>query len=77
MRKALDACKDDTVLPDSVIELAECLLKNNISKHSTSFYKHIRETAIETKIATYVGTHTYFLTPQYNLVMSVLLSLGW
>ena len=25
----------------------------------------------------YVSTHTYFLTPQYNTVMSVLLSLGW
>ena len=51
MRKALDAREDKTVLTDSLIELAECVLKNNIFEHNTSFYKQLRGTAIRTKMA--------------------------
>ena len=51
MRKALDERDDKTVLTDSLIELAECVLKNNIFEHNTSFYKQLRGTAIGTKMA--------------------------
>ena len=49
--KALDAQEDKTVSTDSLIELAECVLKNNIFEHNTSFYKQLRGTAIGTKMA--------------------------
>ena len=40
-----------TVSTDSLIELAECVLKNNIFEHnSSSTYKQLRGTAIGTKI---------------------------
>ena len=51
MRKALDPRQEKTVLTESLIELAECVLKDNIYEHNTSFYKQIRETAIGTKMA--------------------------
>ena len=41
MRKALE----------SLNELAECVLKNNIFEHNLSFYKQLRGTAIGTKMA--------------------------
>ena len=37
MQKALDAREDKTISTDSLIELAECVLKNNIFEHNTSF----------------------------------------
>ena len=57
MRKALDAQEDKTVSTDSLIELAECVLKNNIFEHNTSFYKQLRGTAIGTK-----------MTPSYAII---------
>ena len=51
MRKALDAREDKTVSTDSLIELVECVLKNNKFEHNTSFYKQLRGTAIGTKMA--------------------------
>ena len=39
MRKALAGREDKTLSTDSLIELAECVLKNNIFEHNTSFYK--------------------------------------
>ena len=51
MRKELDAPEDKTVSTDSLTELAECVLKNNIFEHNTSFYKQLRSTAIATKMA--------------------------
>ena len=51
MRKVLDAQEDKTVLTDSLVELAECVLKNNIFELNTSFYKKLSETAIGTKMA--------------------------
>ena len=50
MRKALDEREDKTVSTDSLIELAECVLKN-IFEHNTSFYKQLRGTAIGTTMA--------------------------
>ena len=51
MRKALDTRQDKAVSTDSLIELAECVLKNNIFEHNTSFYKQLRGPAIGTKMA--------------------------
>ena len=46
MWKASDAREDKTVLTNSLIELAKCVLKNNIFEHNTSFHKQLRGTAI-------------------------------
>ena len=51
MRKTLDAREGKTVSTDSLIELAERVLKNNIFDHNTSFYKQLRGTATGTKVA--------------------------
>ena len=51
MRKALDLRKDKRISTESLIELAECVLKNNIFEHNLSFYKQLRGTAIGTKMA--------------------------
>ena len=51
MRKALDAREDKTVSTDTLIDLAECVLKNNIFEHDSSFLKQLRGTAIGTKMA--------------------------
>ena len=50
MQKALDTREVKTVLTDSLIELAECILKNDIFEHNTSFYKKLKGTAIGTKM---------------------------
>ena len=52
IRKALDTRKDKTISTDSVIELAECVLKNNIFEHNKSVFKQFRVAAIGTKMAT-------------------------
>ena len=49
MRKALHLRKDKRFLTESLIELAECGLKNNIL-YNLSFYKELRKTVIGTKI---------------------------
>ena len=49
MRKALDEREDKTVSTDSLIELAECVLKNNIFEHNTSFNKQLRGLLLELK----------------------------
>ena len=51
MRKALDLRKDKRISTESLIELAECVLKNNIFEHNLSFYKQVRGTAIGTNMA--------------------------
>ena len=51
MRKALDLQKENRISTKSLIELAECVLKNNIFEHSLSFYKQLLGTAICTKMA--------------------------
>ena len=45
IRKPLDTRKDKTILTDSLIELAECVLKNNIFEHNKSIFKQLRGTA--------------------------------
>ena len=51
MLKALDLRKDKRISTESLIELAECVLKNNSFQHDLSFYKQLRGTAIDTKMA--------------------------
>ena len=51
IQKTLDEQEEKTGSTDSLIELAGCILKNNIFKHNTSFHKQLRGTAIETKMA--------------------------
>ena len=51
MRKALYLRKEKRISTESLIELAGCVLKNNIFKHNLSFYKEMRGTAIDRKMA--------------------------
>ena len=51
MQKALDVREHKIVLTDSLNELAECVLKNNIFEYNTSFYKQLRGTTIGNKMA--------------------------
>ena len=50
IRNALDTRKDKTISTDSLIELAECVLKNNIVEHDKSVFKQLEGTAIGTKV---------------------------
>ena len=51
LRKSLESREDKTTSTDSLMDLAECVLKNNIFEHNLSFFKQIRGTAMETKMA--------------------------
>ena len=51
IKKALDLRKDKRIYTESLIELAECVLKNNIFEHNCLFYKQLRGTAIDIKMA--------------------------
>ena len=51
IRKALDDRDDKSVSTDSIVELAECVLKNNVFEHNSEFYKQKQGTAIGTKMA--------------------------
>ena len=51
IRRALDTRKHKTILTDSLIELTECVLKNNVLEHDKSVFKQLRETVIGTKMA--------------------------
>ena len=48
IRKALDTRKDKTISKDSLIELAECVLKNNIFEPDKSVFKQLRGTTVGT-----------------------------
>ena len=50
-REALDTTKDKTISTDYLIELAECVLKNNIFEHDKSVFKELRGTVVGTKMA--------------------------
>ena len=51
LRKSLESWEDKTISTDSLMDLAEYVLKNNIFEHNLSFFKQIRGTAIGTKMA--------------------------
>ena len=50
MKKALDLQKGKWISTNSLIELAEYVLKNNIFEHNPSFYKQLRRTENGKKI---------------------------
>ena len=51
IRKALDKRDDQTISTDSLILLAECVLKNNVFEHNMRYFKRLLVTAIGTKFA--------------------------
>ena len=51
LRKSLESREDKTISTDSLMDLADCVLKNNIFEHNLSFFKQLRGTAIGTKMA--------------------------
>ena len=51
IRKALDKRDDQTISTDSLILLAECVLKNNVFEHNMRYFKRLQVTAIGTKFA--------------------------
>ena len=51
LRKSLESREDKTITTDSLMDLAECVLKNNIFEYNLSFFKQLRGTAIRTKMA--------------------------
>ena len=57
IRNTLDTRKDQTISTDTLIILAECILKNNILDHDNSVFKEIRRTAMGTK-----------MTPPYAII---------
>ena len=51
IREALDTREDQTISTDTLVELAELVLKNNYFEHNGNTYKQKRGTAIGTKFA--------------------------
>ena len=47
----LDKREDQTISTDSLILLAECVLKNNVFAHNMRYFKQLNGTAIATKFA--------------------------
>ena len=51
IQKALDKREDQTISTDSLILLAECVLKNNVFEHNMRYFKQLNGTAIGIKFA--------------------------
>jgi len=51
VKKALDSREDKTISTESLLELTELVLKNNIFEHDNRFFKQKQGTAIGTKLA--------------------------
>ena len=51
IKEALDKREDKSISTESILQLAECVLKNNVFEHNEMFYKQLRGTAIGTKMA--------------------------
>ena len=51
IRKALNKREDQSISTDSLILLAECVLKNNVFEHNMRYFKQLNGTAIGTKFA--------------------------
>ena len=51
IKEALDKREDKSISTETLMELAECVLKNNIFEHNEDLYKQLRGTAIGTKMA--------------------------
>ena len=53
LRKSFESREDKTISTDSLMDLAEFVLKNNNFEHNLSFFKQIRGTAIGTKMTSH------------------------
>ena len=51
IRTALEKREDKSISTESLMDLAECVLKNNIFEHDCHYFKQKRDTAIGTKMA--------------------------
>ena len=51
LKRALDKRTDKSISTDSLLELSECVLTNNIFEHNGSNYRQIQGTAMGTKMA--------------------------
>ena len=51
IRTALEKREDQTISTESLMYLAECVLKNNVFEHNRRYFKQKRGTAIGTKMA--------------------------
>ena len=51
LKKVLEQREEKTISTNSLLELTECVLKNNIFEHNESYFKQIQCTAIGTKMA--------------------------
>ena len=51
LRKSLEPREEKTIPTNSLIGLAECVLKNNVFERNLSFFKQLRGTALGTKMA--------------------------
>ena len=51
IRKVLDKREDQTISTESLILLAECVLKSNVFEHNMRYFKQLQRTAIGTKFA--------------------------
>ena len=51
IRKALDQRIDKNISTESLLDLEECVIKNNIFEHNNRFFKQKQGTAIGTKMS--------------------------
>ena len=51
IKAALEKREDKSISTDSLMDLAECVLKNNIFEHNSRYFKQKQGTAIGTKMA--------------------------
>ena len=51
IREALEKREDKSISTESLVVLAECVLKNNVFEHNSRFFRQIQGTAIGTKMA--------------------------
>ena len=51
LKVALDGREDKSVSTETLLDLAECVLKNNIFEHNNTYFKQLQGTAIGTKMA--------------------------
>ena len=51
LKEALQERENKTISTESLLDLTECVLKNNIFEHNSAYFKQIQGTAIGTKMA--------------------------
>ena len=59
IRDALETREDKTISTESIMELAECVIKNNIFEHDNTYFKQKQGTAIGTKMAPHMPSYSW------------------